>query len=482
MLGTFVSAAEVITAPPTGTDYIEAYRSSQKTWMIYQGGIGSFTNDGFWGQIAIDGQDIYIYKYVSEIESNYWIKGTVKDGVAEFQFPQQIDEKHTINVLKPVIGVTGTNMVPTDDNVLRMSWDGTELRQLITPSTDPAAQRYDGLVGLLNADGAFAGYGEQGTLISKFEGTTATLPEGLEAEPYALTAVDDFNDPINIMVNIAVKDGEAYISGLNPFMTETWVRGIVTDGTIMIPTKEFMGLNEHNYYNFLYGATAVKENGKYSYTETAGVTLTPTEDGYAADCAIVINNGYMVLNPVRVMINARLTKMSALEQTPADPVIGSYEEEDGMGCVDFEIPTIDTNGMPLQLNNLYYNIILNGQPLTYEGEADIPYYIEGEADGVMLDNGMLIGAADGYKIVLTFELAETMQIRSVYRNGDKTTYSRTIEVATAGAADITTDAETVSSQYYTIGGAEAAAPGKGIYLRRDTRADGTTSVSKVVIR
>lgn len=492
-IGAAGAAAEPITSTPSGTLCDEVYRSAS-SWLLTSTGVGSFSNYGYNGAIVTNGDDIYVYKYVSEIRDNYWIKGTVKDGVAEFAFPQEVPftavaggttVTATINVLEPKRADNGgIDLVTAADNVLRMNWDGSKLTQIVTEPSDPAFAKYADIVGLLNESGLFVGYAEQRAELTVWDTPATQLPLGVTSANYILTGRDGWGEDLNVVCKVAIDGEDAYVQGLDHLMGTAWAKGKVTDGNIVFQSGEFLGINEGGYYNFLYGATGTESTG---FKAEPTLTLTKTADGYEASSVVLVNNGNQAIWQASYITGAKLTPRPYTEQTPATPTLEDFEwyEEDEMGYFGLLINLIDTNDLPLEPENTYYSVLLDGQPLSFENTAgetvtEFPYNLGDGEEMVMFDQAFMMNAADGYKLFFTFAPCSSISAKVIYHNGDKITESQTADWA--GIEDVTVSSEVIATEYYNLQGARVDNPSAGIYLRRDITSDGKSTVTKTVIR
>ena len=479
------ASAAPITSIPEGTLYDEVYRSAT-TWLVQDSKLGSFQNCGFNGSIVVNGDKIYVYKFVSEVADEYWIEGTITDGVAEFTFPQDISATSTINALDAVKNNSGTvTLKPAADNVLRMTWDGKKLTQIIPTVTDPDLARYAGMVGALNASGNFTGFGEKDSELTVWDTPELTLPMGVTTSNYSLKAKDGWGNDINVISKIGFDGEDVYVQGLNRLMPGTWVKGTLTDGNIVFESGEFAGLNQGGYYNFLYGATGNDVDG---FTFEPTLTLKKTDTGYEATSIILINNGNQRVWDAAYLLNATFEPEKASEQIPVKPEMDPFEwdENDEMGAFGILFTLLDTEGQPLEPENTFYNVTIDGVPLSVTATdgrviTDIPYNY-GDGEGTVFFDQMvaMMNAGDGYKIFVTFEDVSSISARTVYHTGDKTTYSDSTDWA--GIEDVTLSDDIIATEYYNLQGVRIANPEAGIYLRRDIRSNGKSTVSKTVIR
>ena len=153
-----------------------------------------------------------------------------------------------------------------------------------------------------------------------------------------------------------------------------------------------------------------------------------------------------------------------------------------------DIPMLDAEGNVLKLENIYYNLLIDGEPWEFtadeygleEDMTDIPYTAvgSGSADYFIYWLGdtehSIEFVADGY---------ETLGVQYFYRQGDRLIAS---PVAYAndpvGIQGATEDNPVVEVALYTLDGLRAADGAKGMFVEKAMRLDGTFSTRKVIVR
>ena len=483
--------SEIISETPAGDLHPTVYGVSQRTYLISNGGFGSFENPGYTTSMVVDGSDIYVRNMIREYAGmDSWVKGTVvSDGLVEFQFPQPVvmtgGETYYASMMVPVDAEGGVvNLVPAeDDNVLRMSWNGSELVQIM-PETASSSQ-YNGLIGLVDAAGSFKSYGETGVSYKIWDEQPAAPSSDVQLKDYTATYMTQWNDLRMRRMQVGIDGTDAWIQGLNQEIPEAWVKGTVAaDGSITLPSGQFMGI-VYDYFTFFYGADnqGIQAGKEYKWTDEA--VLTPTEDGYAAAGAMMIN-----LGNTRPWFGFGIAEFELKEivpgsQTPSDPIIvdpWQYTEEDGAGIVDFILMPEDTDGQALNINNLYYRVYFDGELQTFlpddyfidEPMTDIPASYNNDFTFINLPE-------DGYTMVLFFRPLEKVGIQAVYKVDGVETVSGISEYTFVsdgcGDAEISR-AEVVATDYFTLTGIRVENP-SGLCIKRVTRADGSVEAHKV---
>ena len=166
----------------------------------------------------------------------------------------------------------------------------------------------------------------------------------------------------------------------------------------------------------------------------------------------------------------------------------TINQTSGFTVLHFTIPTVDDEGYKLNVNKLYYNILLDGDVFTFDPEVyiglptymtDIPYSFE---DNINFD--IYISGNGRHTVYLYTTDFEMVGVQSIYAIGDEVNRSEVAYVTNplpSGINEVATGAQVVDTRYYDLTGRELpAAPVTGLYLQRATYSDGTTAILKVV--
>ncbi len=478
---TYAAEPAIITATPVGTLYSEVYGTSANTYLIAQGGLGSFAdNDGYRTKIVINGKDIYIHNIIREYAGiDSWVKGTIgDDGVAEFVFPQPVaknakGEMLYAAMMKPV-GSTGniSLVADTENPCLRMSWDGTKLTQLITPTDTP---RFDGMIGLANENGIFQSYGERNVTYTIWKDSPAVPGNGLETTPYTASYSNEWNESFTTRVELGIDGETAWLKGIASVLPQAWIKGNVNaDGSITFASEQYLGIYS-DYFIFFYGAEDKSTPAGKVYEWLDNVTITKNGEEWQAGSEMIINLGKSHPWFGAGIANLKLTPIASLDPVPAAPEWGEpeWDENDGMGVGDFMIPSVDINGQALETDKLYYRLFYNGELAPGD---------ELRQFGKDYDDIMYIG--DGWHFALFLEPLNSIGVQSVYKDGGKEYTSEVITYTfeNGGVGNITvSNAEAVSTEYYNLTGTRLNEP-EGLCIRRTTYADGKVKAEKIIVK
>lgn len=366
-------AAEIIKDTPAGTLYDQVSGNSASAWRASSSGLGRAAEGGYPAKFVINGSEIYIHNVVSEMEGlDSWIKGTLDaEGNATFTFPQPAMQTQnatepdrfynimTLSLNNELVAATG------DANVLRMTWDGTTLRQVLPESA--SANPYEGAVCVSTTTGKMGGFANRGVIYHVVADAAVLPPADMATKPYALTGLNAWDEAQPAVVQVGFAGSDMWIKGIYPLCPEGWIRGTVDGNKVTFASGQFQGLSSLNYYMYFYGAEKADNRG---YTQAEQLTLTLGEDGaYTAENPFLYNfgNEYYVLS--YGYYTARFEPQSTAMPTPADPYELEKDYEDGLGLVGFNLDPVDTEGNPIDRTKLYYRIYLDDQ--LYELDADL---------------------------------------------------------------------------------------------------------------
>lgn len=480
----------IITSTPTGTLYPTVYGGSGKTYLLSQGGFGSFAdNYGYCSSIVIDGDDMYIHNVIREYPGiDSWVKGQfTEDGVVEFEFPQPVAvDPNTGTTLYASMVKAGIKegiiaLVPdTESPCLKLKSNETRDKfSQIMPSVsdDDIRGEYLGMIGLVDAEGTFMSYAEQNVSYEIWN----KLPEIPSADIATLSYTgeykDNWNDTFKRLVKIGIEGKDAWIRGLCDALPEAWIKGSVReDGSIVLDSKQYLGVAN----DYLYFMSGVEKDASGSYSIVPSVELKPVEGGYEAAGSMVFNLG---CNRVFLGIMLQDLKLSLVvdsDPIPVNPEFGDpeWDANDGMGVADVLILPESVDGQALDPENLFYRVFFDGElaALEYDDNdnpiTDLKYGKESDLILFMYD----------WHFIIFFEPLKSIGVQSVYKVGDKEYCSDivTYEFQSSEVSDISGEAkDVVSEYYYSMDGTQLANP-TGICIRKVIYSDGSASVSKIM--
>lgn len=476
--------SEMIQQQPEG-QLSQTYCGSEISWLLYNSQAGSISNNyGICRQMVVDDNNIYLKNFLLETKTDSWIKGTIQEnGDVVFSFPQMISDENGRNLYLGTLtpsydenGLFNPQLVPGECD-MTMRWEDGVLRQVL-PSTDGIEDEriamYTGMVGAVNSQGVFAAFGEKGMSIKVWTEKPATAPEFSRTETYDINYINRDKEEMSSRIDVNFTESQVWIQGLNRFKPEAWLVGDITDnGNWTFSFPQYNGLID-DFYTFFLG---VDENltetvDKVSFSVNEDGTLTSTDN-------IVVNISTEKLNPSLVFSNMKFTPVAEIAQTPMPVSDLEAEWEDDLGVVGFFLPSTDTEGRPLDMSKLYYNVYFDNELHTFTPENDFVDEVMTDVPAIYSNDLTFLEAGDGYILIVLFEPHKSVGVRCVYKNSVDTTYSEivTCSMSTSGVESIAE--EPVSTTYYDLRGITVADPEKGFYIRKRVMPDGSILTDKV---
>ncbi len=150
-----------------------------------------------------------------------------------------------------------------------------------------------------------------------------------------------------------------------------------------------------------------------------------------------------------------------------------------------QIPILDGEGNILKIEDIYYNLLLDGEPWEFSADeygmeedmTDIPY------TGVYSGDYFLYWLGDTeHNIEFNAEGFDTLGVQYFYRQGERVIASPVAYAEGLGSISGATEYNpAVSVQRFTLDGLRATDGAKGILIEKAVLQDGTLSTRKVVV-
>ena len=478
----------IVTETPSGTLCPTVYGISQKTYLVAQGGFGSFTeNAGYRTSMVIDGENVWLHNVIREYPGmDSWVKGrfTASDRV-EFEFPQAvaIDPKSGETLYASMItGIKNgqeIQLVPDEAAPnLVLGYDGSSYSQILPGTAAEGMSVYDGMIGLMNESGMFMSYAEQGVSYTVWDKTPEAPASDIATVSYTATYLDEWNDSHKGMVKIGIDGDTAWINGLCDELPDSWVKGHVgEDGSISLKGNQYLGIaNEYFYFYF-----PARPNGPVNYSWIDETVLMPVNGGYEAMESMMINLGCTRPWFGHGIANLTLVPVVSGDPIPVNPEFGEPEwsSEEGMGVADVEILPEDINGQALDPANLYYRVYFDGElaAIAYDDSGE-PIY-----DLKYGENYDFAFFEYNWHFIIFLEPLKSIGVQSVYKvvGNEYCSDIVTFDFPSDAVESITGEKAPVATAYYNMSGVRISEP-SGLCIRKVTYSDGSVSASKVIVR
>lgn len=349
---------------------------------------------------------------------------------------------------------------------------------------------------------AWTGYGDENLVLSPISDVVPELPDGLAMETWS-AFVDDFG----WRVSVGFAGNKVYVCGIDTTVPDCVSVGEISDdGTVTFEAGQYLGVSDYGFLTYLYGGYIDEVwNEDYEDYDITGIVTGPFTMSYDADAKrleatnVFITTNNKSDNHDEVILSGYCDNMTILyqqrnpEAKPANPTdLAFYDEWEyyGSNTFDFTIPQVDVEGTLLDAENLYYRMYVDDDVFTFYGDE----YVGLPDDGLDMLPADYSNYADIWvsgtnkSIWLYFQGCETLGVQSVYmqpvEGGEPVMLeSEIVTIETSGVKSVISDkAEVTSSVYYDLQGRRVDNPATGLYIRRDTRADGTVNAVKVAVR
>lgn len=482
-----------------------------------------------WG----DNNEVYVRDILSTIPTDTYVKGYLQDGVITFAAGQVVEyiEDDLYGDYGIAIGIARTEINEAED-AIDFKYDPTVTEYSITVdkngkmSLQLPGEAFDGenpteyvLCLYYTDESMFAGYSDFFQTYSPVDYELITMPFGVEAEQYVY--VDDFD--YASFVDVAYTDSYIYIRGLDPMLPEGVVRAKIDGNTATIAQNQYVG----NYMGMYYIFTKVAiDNPDYDMFKPGSqpYLFAPEDEGFVltfdreAGLIVSENKGiYLSFQPdvnnfnvVNCFLEEFVLRYQATSAgTPANPSISRYFTDLvsywGYGDFQFTISNYSTEGYVLDVEQLYYQVLVNGEPLIFgEGPRinlngyEVTAYMGVPADQRWLpyqfsnDDDIMKWSSSEFDVGIYEPDVKTLGVQSLYVHDGVYTYSQivTLDVATG---EITTSDDTnavkaisagnvVKEEYFNLSGQKVENPQNGIFVKRVTYSDGKVTTRKQLIR
>lgn len=505
-------ADKIIETPPTGTTTTMTKTGMGMAYSWF-GLVVEPLNGSLVDVVRCDNNEVYINNPFSLSLMPGWLKGTVDGNKISIKLPQlvNVDEwdygDGDVEVYRDYCVVMeygedeeGWYYFPADNQTYTMTIqaDGTitaddpELMLGMCDYFDPEE------VGEENGGWAWQILGDILESYVPFDAKALEVPSDVTFEEWYLC--DDY---LARPVSVGISGDKIYIKGLcdlAPELGDAAVVGTITDGKATFANGQYLGVFE-DYLNTIYFMTGdLEEVYDEEYDETYESLVKSDELVFAYDAEKkslrAVNAGFCMSVDPELMYYFTVTNNPYIHvQDPNATIVApkspfdvyyyeAYPEWDEPAEIDFSLPNIDVDGNVLDLSNIYYNILIDGEPMTfypdeYEGLddeiTDVPY-------GYYCDGGIFGYPEDGYNIVYIYsEGYDTIGVRTVYKDGDTVLYSEpVILVINESKVNGVELGESVSAEYYDLQGRRVSPAAKGLLIKKEIKADGSFKATKVM--
>lgn len=492
-------------------------------------GPSRYSISGVVGEYLYDeaNSEIYIYNPVGKYSSYSYIKGSVdQEGNVTVECPQMIaqgedgyDGPWAYYVMNCKITEDGYSMEPVEDDLnlhFKLEKDGSlSLNQgsWIGMFEWSPYYYYDEEKGdYVDVEGEYFYDWMRYTVMSEsmrlFTEEAVHPEKELEVEPWVLAyqTLDDYSSCLmsySIMDIDACVDGDSFwIKGVVKSEPDCWIKGEIHGDEVTFKDA-FICLDERNgYFQFLLAGNSVYDEDEemYLFDPVGEVTMKfdaekKTITGSNGN-TLFVNAGketiyylYMWINPIMKV------KEDAAPAAPLAPVFNEYYPADERydALFLFSISAVDVNFNPLDEDNVYYMILIDGEPFEFTLDELDEVYSEDVTDDqtftvfpLDFDSYNLYNYYGQINFTPIFIGYDTIGAQAFYvTESGEYLYSAPmiydINSGTVGVEEVANSHGEISNiEFRGLDGIKVAKPGKGIYLMTVTYSDGTYKTTKIV--
>lgn len=516
-----------ITDPKGQTVYYD--KASAGTFVFYdmmEMYMDNFPATLVWG----DDNTVYFKNLLSVFPSEYYIKGTVDGNVITVPTDQTIEyfdeEGYGINfgVLKTVPGFENGEEVyffeyaPEIKEIQFVIGNDGRLTMQLPGAPFDGENPTEYVAGLYYTDDySFTGYCDFYQDYKRMEIEFITIPEGLEILPYVY--VDEFN--YAQIVEVAFSPDYLYIRGLNSMLPEGTIKAKIEGNKATVAQNEYLGIYFDQYYIM---TKVLYENPDYDPDDESvpPFILAPGDVGFELTVDDTNNRIYADTEGIYLSFHAEendflsslgyygifeLKYQDTFTGTPSNPVSLEYTTDfapyQGFNDFFFTLSNYSTDGKLLDVDYLYYKVLIDGKPLVFNQEeiydlnnqktiayVGVPYEVE-LIPYLFDNNNDIFKYSDNiFDVGIYFDDFTTIGVQTVYYYDNTFTYSdivtlniltnETVVTPWESGVDTVVSDEIVSTEYYTLDGRKVLNPDRGLYIRVMKDASGRKHTDKII--
>lgn len=495
----------IITEQPAGTLCKNWYQRADG-YLAFVGYVFPSTKDG--GAIDVvkgDDGSIYVKNMLSTFASNYWVKGEKAQGdTIVFNFPQTIYSQagkaegstDYFSIWRMILknveqdGKTVNTYAPDET---------TQSIKFILRNDSLLLVDQDILIGLGTAEnGVWTGYGDMTEEVSKFERPIYAPSNSTSVQTavfgWAGTVKRDYG-----LGKIAFEGDDVYIGGFIDGTSNGWAKGHINGNKVTFSDLQYLGVdtvnNAHAFFTPADFENVYDSSLGYSYDSIYMVKdivfdYDPSNRKLSSSDGFIINRGIHDVHGLSGFFSC--PSMQPWIQKPGTPenayfyYFMNYDEQYGLGTIQFYLSCMSTDDVYLNPNNIYYNLYFDDELFTFTSDeypeftediTDVPYTYSGNAVKSYGDKHIVNFYTTGFNKV---------GIKTIYKDGSKR-YESPVEwyyVDGTGISkpSISTSAPVSCVSYTDLSGRTLSIPAHGVNIKIETLSDGTVRTSKVIVR
>lgn len=473
-VGSVSAVADVISTLPASAE-VKTYARAANLFTTFWGATFPQEEDMLPGKVAFDGNTVYMLDPVDGF--NAYLKGELEGNTIRFEFPQQISPKWYVNRMVNVPQEDGKfayEVQADEPNAITFTVDGNGNIKM------SGGDDFDVIMGVSDSDGNWSSRGAYGIFLSPFDMTLVEAPDNLQTTTYVLT-----RDGNSRNVEAGFSGSDFYVKGLGELLPDAWAKGTLSAGKVSFGSGQYMGIDPRlGYLLSMYGVTP----GTKDFEPAFVMTYDGESGALKAENDLLLCPDEALSSMLSFEVEANISMVPYKETddfTPAMPqitdvVVYPQYPDEGWDYIDVNLSIVSEDGQLLDTDNLYYRILLDGEPYILQPEdfegLDAPMeWIPYDFESYDLEH---IGGT-GRSVSIYKSFVSTYSVQEKYVNGDKEFLSKIANWSLSKVDDVKTG-EKVSEYYTDLLGRRVDNPSNGIFVRTSVY-QGGVAVSKTVI-
>ena len=205
------------------------------------------------------------------------------------------------------------------------------------------------------------------TAFAQNEPSPVTAPEGLVTDEWAVSAVDNYGNPVSAYFQIGFDDNDVYLKGFTHYLPDAWIKGKLSEDGKSITFEGYQYFGPYDADPYTHYEFYLMEDGFVLSYDAEADKMTGTGELYVRE-AIRTYKGDVYNDPV-------ITKVVEKAATPATPYISQIYQATTGPVVQFTIPVVDTEGNAMASSKLSFRFFKDIEqeisPVTFS-PADYP--------------------------------------------------------------------------------------------------------------
>ena len=476
--------------------------------------------------IAVWGEDntVYIQDILSTMATGTYVKGTVNGNKITCQLGQVLEYYPEVGY--GIMLVALETDVQEDEVFFNYTTDITQFDYIISDNGNLTlslpGRQFDGeippqyVIGVTYTDepDKFLGYCDYVQDWELTDNVIMEIPAGAEVEQYVY--VDDYE--FATLVDVATVGNSLYIRGLLNIPTPVTIMATIDGNKAYVAQNQCLGIFYDQYFLYtrvLYDNPDFDPNDEESLPfiwAPASATFTLNIDKENKIIEATEDGVYLSFQPdeedysniAMTLGKFRLTYQGTAAGTPANPTeldfVTNRAYYNGYNEFSFVLSNHSTAGTLLNDETLFYRIFIDGEELIFEEELGIDLLgreklmYKGVPGQQRFMNSLFNNADDIfiwppniYFIGIYVDGVSTIGVQSAYYYDNQLTYSdivtldvETGEVTTESGVESVKQSPVIKTEFFDLGGRRVQNPEKGIFVVKQTHADGTTTSTKVM--